>query len=293
MKSVVSASRRIALVALSMSFAGRAFAADPGGAGASGGFLDRYFAQVDKTQAEQPHWITPLFTTTPRLEEEVRYDAQWQSRPKNVDFTNYGVSKGLELIPLEQVEVIVGIPAYEVKKSPTSTERGWADETFLVKFRAISENEEHGNFIATAFLGVSIPTGSPAFTADRAIYTPTIAAGKGWGTRKEGFDIQTTLALSVPSAEKSRIGEPLVWNTAIQAHVLDEHFWPELELNYTHWTDGPNDGKTQEILTAGFVAGRFPITGRLRVVIGAGYQWAVSSFRTYDHAWLVSLRAPF
>lgn len=263
------------------------------GSGSQDGFIDEYLARVDKTQAEQPHWITPLFTTTPRLEQEIRYDGQWQSRPKGVDFTNYGLGKGLELIPLERVEVIVGIPAYQVKKSPSTTERGWADETFLLKYRAIAENEEHGNFIVSTFLGLSIPTGSSEFTANREIYTPTIAAGKGWGTRKEGFDIQSTLALSIPSGDKARIGEPLVWNTALQGHVLDEHFWPEIELNYTHWTDGPNDGKTQEVLTAGFVAGRFVITGRLKVIIGAGYQWAVSSFRTYDHAWLASFRAAF
>ncbi len=283
------------LAAAIFCLAATASGADPGpvNSGSLDGFFGGYFARVDQTQAEQPHWITPLFTTTPRLEEEVRYDVQWQSRPKGVDFTNYGVGKGLEIIPLRAVEVIVGIPAYETKSTPSSTERGWADETFLLKYRAVAESEDRGNFIVSGFLGVSIPTGSAAFTAGRPIYTPTIAAGKGWGTRTRGFDIQSTLAWNVPSSEKSRIGQPLVWNTALQAHVLDEHFWPEVELNYTHWSGGPNDGKTQEIVTAGFVAGRFPITGRLRVVLGAGYQWAVNSFRTYDHAWLVSLRTPF
>jgi hypothetical protein len=31
------------------------------------GFWGKWFARVDKTQAEQPHWITPLITTMPRL----------------------------------------------------------------------------------------------------------------------------------------------------------------------------------------------------------------------------------
>lgn len=46
---------------------------DPGAPSASGGgYFADWFARVDKTQAEQPHWITPVATTTPRLEEEYR-----------------------------------------------------------------------------------------------------------------------------------------------------------------------------------------------------------------------------
>ncbi len=37
-------------------------------------YFEQWFDRVDRTQAEQPHWITPLATTTPRLEEEFRYD---------------------------------------------------------------------------------------------------------------------------------------------------------------------------------------------------------------------------
>jgi hypothetical protein len=39
---------------------------------------------VSKTQAEQPHWITPVNTTTPRLEQEFRYDIQWQTHNSRV-----------------------------------------------------------------------------------------------------------------------------------------------------------------------------------------------------------------
>lgn len=252
-----------------------------------------YFERLSQAQDKQPHWITPLVTTTPRLTQRVRFDVLWQSRSHDVSFDNYGSNKGVEIIPAPSISVTLGIPARETLTGATGSKSGWADETFQLKYRAVAANEESGNFIVTGFLGVSIPTGSPGFTANRTIYTPTIAAGKGWGTRNEGFDLQTTLAASIPSGDKSRIGEPIVWNTVLQAHVVDVHFWPEVELNYTRWSDGPNDGKTQEILTAGFVAGRFPLSGRLNIVVGAGYQRAVSSFRTYDHAWVVSVRTPF
>jgi len=274
-------------VVLAAAFA-RAETADTGE-----GALDSYFRLVDRTQSEQPHWMSPLFMTTPRLVERFRYDNIWQSRPNGVDLANYGAGKGLELIPFERVAVLLGVPAYFVRKTPVGTKSGWADETFLVKYRILSANEESGNYIVTGFLGVSVPTGSEGFSAGKTIYTPTIGGGKGWGTRQEGFDIQSTLAVSIPTGDRSRIGVPIVWNTTFQAHVWSEKFWPEVEMNLTHWSDGPNDGKTQAIVTMGVVAGRFPITGRLRAVVGVGYQVAVSSYRTYDHAWLVSMRLPF
>src|SRR5690348_15048196 len=37
-------------------------------------FIARYQARVSATQAEQPHWVTPLVTVTPRLEQEIRSD---------------------------------------------------------------------------------------------------------------------------------------------------------------------------------------------------------------------------
>jgi len=258
-----------------------------------GTFLDAYLRLVDRTRAGQPHWISPLFTTTPRVNQRFRYDIAWQTRPHGVDLANYGSSKGLELIVLERVAVTFGIPAYIVRDSPHGAQRGWADETFLVKYSPLSANEENGNYVISVFFGASVPTGSDAFTASKAIYTPTLAWGKGWGTRMKGFDVQSTLSVSIPGGDKERIGVPVVWNTAFQGHVFDEHFWPEFEMNLTHWTDGPSADKWQAIATIGFVAGRFPLAGRLHLDVGAGYQFAVSAYRTYDHAWLTTFRLPF
>ena len=48
------------------------------------GYLSSWFSRVDRTKNEQPHWITPIATTTPRLEEEFRYDQVWQVNPAGV-----------------------------------------------------------------------------------------------------------------------------------------------------------------------------------------------------------------
>ena len=77
-------------------------------------FLDDYFARVARNQAEQPHWVTPVATVTPRLEQEFRYDIFWQGHADGTTTENYGGSKGLELIPANNVEVIVNLPPYIV-----------------------------------------------------------------------------------------------------------------------------------------------------------------------------------
>src|SRR5208282_5309894 len=135
---------------------------------AQDGFFTDWFNMVSQTQAEQPHWITPLATTTPRLEQEFRYDLQWQTHNSGLVTDNYGVSKGLEIIPAKNVEVIVAVPPYVVN-NPDSPD-GFGDWQFLVKYRMAAGNEQHGNYILSAFfqmsldvqgtLGISLPTGN-------------------------------------------------------------------------------------------------------------------------------------
>src|SRR5205809_2594210 len=146
-----------------------------------------WFARVARTQAAQPHWITPLVTVTPRLEQEFRYDLSWQEKFGTTTGL-YGGGKGVELIPAEKLEVIFGIPSYNVQYSP-SGKRGFADEPWLVKYRLFASNEHRSNQILTFFLGAALPTGAAPFSSNHAIITPTIAYGKGY----RGFDVQSTL----------------------------------------------------------------------------------------------------
>src|SRR5271167_1498202 len=75
-------------------------------------YFVNWFPRVTRIQSEQPHWVTPLVTVTPRLEEEVRYDQFWQANPHGVATDNFGGGKGLELIPFQNTEIILGVPAY-------------------------------------------------------------------------------------------------------------------------------------------------------------------------------------
>lgn len=250
-------------------------------------YFGDWFQRVEKTQSEQPHWITPLATTTPRLEEEFRYDQLWQVNNKGVTTNNYDGGKGLELIPFEKVEVIFNVPPYLDHNSPTA-KNGFGDVAFLVKYRLLSGNEEHGKYILTAFLGWSLPTGQFSNGALHAIITPTIAYGKGLGH----FDAQGTFGVALPVADTNLAGRTYAWNNAFQYHVLRK-LWPEVELNTTFFQEGPRDGKKQNFITPGLVIGRIHLTHRLGLTFGGGYQIATTHFHTSNHNAILSVRLPF
>jgi hypothetical protein len=241
---------------------------------------------VNRTLAEQPQWITPLATTTPRLEEEVRYDQLWQVNTKGVTTDNFDGGKGLELIPFRHVEVIFNAPPYLEHNNP-AVHDGFGDVAFLVKYRMLSGNEEHGNYILTAFLGWSLPTGSYANGARHAIITPTIAYGKGFGN----FDVQGTFGVGLPIADTNLMGRNYTWNNAFQ-YRLFRKLWPEVELNSTFFQDGKNDGQKQNFVTPGLILGRFHIWRRLGLTFGGGYQIATTRFHTSNHNAILSVRLP-
>ena len=261
-----------------------------------GDFLDDWFARVAQAQATQPHWMTPLATVTPRLEEEFRYDQYWEHAANGASIQTFNSGKGLELIPTTTNEILLNLPTYEdrgIKKAA----QGWGDWPFLtVKQRLLSSPEDQGNYILSAFLGVQAPSGNAAFTNHAWVVTPTLAGGIGWGD----FDIQGTVGVPLPLSHESTIGTSVVTNVALQYHWA-KYFWPELEINDTDWADGERAGKNQAFLTPGLILGRFELFSHARFIIGAGYQFAVSPRQiltpaltpTYDHSWLMTARVAF
>lgn len=254
---------------------------------AQNGYFSGWFARVDKTKDEQPHWVTPLATTTPRLEEEYRYDQFWQENAKGVTTNNYDGGKGLELIPCEKVEIIFNVPPYIAHNNP-NVKDGWGDAAFLVKYRLLSANEEHGGYILTAFLGWSVPTGQFSNGALHPVITPTIAYGKGFGN----LDVQGTFGVGLPTADTSILGRTIAWNNAFQ-YRLFRKFWPEVELNSAFFQDGKNDGLKQNFVTPGLVMGRFRLAGRVGFTLGGGYQIATTQFHTTNHSAILTVRFPF
>ncbi len=251
------------------------------------GFFADWFSMVAKTQREQPHWITPVATVTPRLEQEYRYDIFWQTNGKGITTENYGGSKGLEIIPWKRVEIIFVEPPYIVHNS-RSAQDGFGDFQILAKYRILSRNEEEGNYILTAFLQVSFPTGQFKNGSTNHIVTPTIAYGKGL----QKFDVQGTFGVTLPTGNVDVIGHTYLWNNAFQYHAM-KRLWPEVEMNYTHFQQGPNGGNTQVYITPGIIFGRFPIYKRLAIAVGGGFQIASTHFHNNNHNGIVTVRFPF
>jgi len=149
-------------------------------------FIRNYQARVSATQSEQPHWVTPLVTVTPRLEQEIRSDFIHQYNTKGFTIWNYGNGKGLELIPERHTELIFNAPPFFNRSN--GAQDGFGDVSFLAKYRFYSRNEEHGNAIVTAFVAGSIPTGKNANGSCCAVVTPTLAVRKGFRPTRSHFD---------------------------------------------------------------------------------------------------------
>jgi hypothetical protein len=251
-------------------------------------YFTDWFTRVDKSREQQPSWMPPVVTTSPALQEVLRYDITQESLPGGHNLTSYGSGKGLEFIPAEPIQLTIGIPAWQtVNTSPEKS--GWADQTFLMKYRFLSANEQSGNYILTGFFGLSVPNGSSVFTTHHFVFTPTAAFGKGWGD----FDIQSTLGVSIPDdSGRHTLGTPIALNVIPQYRLL-KFLWPETEFNYTYWPNGTHEGLNQLFVTPGIMLGRFPLFSRVSVMVGGGAQLALTDRPLYQRNFVFTARIRF
>jgi hypothetical protein len=141
---------------------------------------------------------------------------------------------------------------------------------------------------------MSAPTGFQAITNNVYVVQPTIAFGKGW----VDFDVQATVSQQYaveaigPPGALGNFGNPFLANVALQYHLL-QYFWPELEFNYTYWPGGTHRDLSQLLLTPGLVIGRIPLGGRNNLVVGAGYQFALTDNPVTRNNWAVTARMTF
>lgn len=254
--------------------------------GFGSGFFSDWARRVDRVQSEQPHWVSPIATSSARLGEEVRFDVAWLGANGDSQ-SNYGNGKGVQFIPFDPVEVLISPPPYITHSNPAVPD-GFADFSFRVKYRLLSRNEQHGNFILTAYFSTSIPTGSHSNGARAAVLTPTIAYGKG----VRAIVIQGTLGLGLPASHTDTIGRTLTWNNALQYRIR-RIFWPEVEANSTFFHCGREAGLKQTFITPGLVIGRIHIAKTVRLTIGGGFQIAATHFHSSNHNGLFSIRFHF
>jgi hypothetical protein len=250
------------------------------------GWIHAWFRRVDQARASQPHFVSPIVTTHTILVQQFRYDMSWQQDPGGGTTSNYGASRGLEIIPATRFEVGLFPPNYLVHQR--NIPDGFGDFSFQVKFRAFSAPEGHGDYFVGIFLGGSFPTGTPPNGLGHTVLSPTLGVGKGLGP----WDIQNTIGANLPVTGANLLGRMIIFNTAVNYRIKGR-FWPMLEQNSTFWSGGALDGRKQVFLTPGLVVGPFPVVGRLRFLIGSGVQIAVTQFHQFNHRWILSIRFPF
>ncbi len=296
---VVHRARLTSVLFLAVALVTPAIAAAQHSPGHGSSFIARYQARVSATQGEQPHWITPLVTVTPRLEQEFRIDFVRQTSSARYDTWNYDNGKGLELIPLRRVELLFNLPPFFNHLAP-QTNDGFGDMSFLSKYRIFARNEEHGNAIVTAFLGATVPTGKNGNGSCCAVVTPTLAVGKGFGP----LALTSTAGGSFPATNARGLGHAIAWNSVAQYHLrrtpVARYLWPEVEFNSSFFSGGANDGKETTYVTPGMILGRIPLThdasgrpGRLALTFGAGEQIALTHFHASNHNLILTVRMPF
>jgi hypothetical protein len=254
-------------------------------------FFSSWAQRTSATQAKQPAWPPPLITAFVGLIQVQRTDFYRQTASTGVQTWNLDGSKGLNLIPCANTEVDTNLPPYLLHSS-SAVKDGAGDMSFLLKYRFLAGNARHGNYVASASLLGTIPTGSYKNGSTDASVTPTVGVGKGvaW------FDVQSTLGASLPVKDTATLGRSIVWNTALQAHVA-KFFWPEVEFNSTYYKGGANDGKNQTFATPGMLFTHklrpAETKSRLGVCVGAGEQIATSHFHSYNHEIAITTRLLF
>jgi hypothetical protein len=260
---------------------------DPGNGGDDWGWVRAWMRIAEQARASQPHFVAPIVTTHVILVQQFRYDMSWQQDSGGGTTTsNYGNSRGLEIIPSSRLEVGIFPPSYIVHQ--TNVASGFGDLSYQVKFRAFSRTEGEGDYFVGFFFGGTVPTGRVPNGLGHAVLSPTFAAAKGLGP----WDIQSTIGANLPTSGTNVLGRTLLFNTAVDYRIIGK-IWPMLEQNSTFWLDGPLNGRKQVFLTPGLVLGPFPLIGTLHVGLGVGVQIAVTPFHQYNHRWIFSIRFQF
>lgn len=288
----------LAPMAVAMAFAAAPAWAEETPQDGLSGFLADWDEVAQAARAQQPHWSSPIATTTGLLEQRFRFDVEDRHAGNGTSTTLLNGGKGLDLIVSESNEIQIALAPYQFRSGTATnpSRAGFGDWAFLrVKQRLASSPEDKDDYVVSAWLQIQAPVGIASFTNRQWTLLPTLAFGKGWGA----FDIQGNIGGIIPTGGVAVLGRQIQSNTAFQYHLAGI-FWPEFEVNWTYYPDGQRAGLNQVFLTPGLTLGRFRLSNSTAFTTGFGYQIAVSpSYRAkpltpvYGNALLFSARVNF
>lgn len=258
---------------------------------AQSGFIRNWQKRVNETTAQQPAWPVPVATPPSGLVQLARFDAVRQITSSGAEAWTYGNAKGFDLIPWYKTEVDIALPSY-IEHNSTDARDGAGDWLMLAKYRFLAGGPQHGNYSLSASINGTAPTGSYKNGSSDGSVSPVLYGGKGFGQ----IDVQSSVAMTLPTGHTAKTGRPVAWNTALQYHATNI-LWPELEFNSTFYRGGSNDGRIQGFLTPGIMISKIKFNpeanNRLAFIFGGGMQIATSEFHTYNHAVIATGRITF
>lgn len=252
-------------------------------------FKQRFFAHNAEMAKRQPSWPTPLVEAEPRLTQYYRFAFSNQYTAAGTQTVNYGNNRGGGIVAFNRIEVDWFPPPYIQHNS--TTQDCFGDTTALMKFRIMSANAEHGNYIMTAMLGHTFAS-SPHNGAQTDVWSPTLAGGIGF---LRHFDVESSLGGALPTGKIAQQGRTIAWSAMVHDHVSN-HVWLSVENNATYFFAGGHDGKMQNFVTpTAFYVFRTRDVGPVHPIFtfAAGMQIATSGFHTYNHNLISELRILF
>jgi hypothetical protein len=259
-------------------------------ASAQQSFTERFAAHNKSMGALQPAWITPLVAPDPRLVQYAKLSFANQYTSTGTQTVSYGNNRGVGVIGGNRYEFDFIPPSYVQHNSKASD--GFGDTSMLVKYRIVSGNAEHGNFIVTALLSHCFATGSHANGAKTDSYGPAVVGGIGFGRH---FQVESSAGGTLPTGKIAAQGRTITWNLLAQSHAT-QHIWFELENNATFYHGGAHDGKVQNFITpAAFyvVRSREWKPTHPFLIFDCGMQIATSGYHSYNHNLISEMRILF
>lgn len=250
----------------------------------------RFFAHNDAVSAVQPTWPTPVVETEPRLTQYYRFSFSNEYTSTGTETTSYGNARGGGIVAWNRFEFDVLPPPYIQHNSNAAD--GFGDTTAFAKYRIVSGNAEHGNYILTAVLAHTFATGSAKNGALTDSWTPTLAGGKGLTRR---IDVESSLGGVLPAGKIAAQGRSILWSSLVQDHIT-KSVWLEFENNATFFRGGSHDGQMQNFVTPGaFYIFRRPDWKPTHpfLVFDGGMQIATSRFHTFNHNLIAEMRILF
>src|SRR5579884_1322195 len=117
--------------------------------------LASWDATAEAARAGQPHWSSPIATTTSLLEQRFRLDVADEHAGNGADTVLLDGGKGLDLIVSETNDIQLALPPYQFRSAAADarSHAGFGDWAFFrFKQRLASSPGDQGDYVVSAWL---------------------------------------------------------------------------------------------------------------------------------------------